>query len=133
MRTLFMTLLVSLTILLTVNYFTYAEDVDINDKTITYNVRNTSDGLLVELSEDDYRFILTTALTEHERAILWKDKYENLLDETVWKETYDKVFSTMEKQDEVIQQQNKKISFYKTISISLTLALSSMLVYHIVR
>lgn len=137
MRKIFMILLICLTMSLTANFLLYSQDngngdgrnVTIDGNKITFSVRETSKGTMVELSKEDYRFILETALSEKERADLWKERYDNLMDDTVWVSSYEESLQVISQQEKEIHNKENMIKILGGTTAAMSLAfLTSLLV-----
>lgn len=126
MRKTFLILLICSMISIGINSIVYAETTTIDNREITYSIRETSSGLQIELSEEDYKHILITAITSIEEAELWQQKYNNLLDNSVNDETYNETLDVLHKKDDIIMEKNNTIDVltYSTIGLSVGLATS---------
>ena len=115
MRKLFLILLISITLSLTINFITYSQSVPTNEtnlpnadmtfdpSVINYSLRNTSDGKMIEFKYDyynqwlaNYKFLLIENIDQRETIKTWEDNYNQLLNDTVWRDSFDKCLQTVE-------------------------------------
>ena len=115
MRKLFLILLIGITLSLTINFIVYSQPIQTNESNlpnvdmtfdpsvINYSLRNTSDGKMVEFKYDyynqwlaNYKFLLIENIDQRETIETWEDNYNQLLDDTVWQDSFDKCLQTVE-------------------------------------
>lgn len=97
MRKLFLILWISIIITITINYAS-ADIVD--PSSFNTSTRETSNGKMIELLYSDYqqwlssyKQLLVENISQQQTIKQWEDNYQQLLDDTVWTDSYDELLT----------------------------------------
>lgn len=117
MRKLFLSLLICIIISLTINFVVYSQEVDMtfDPSSINYSTRDTSEGKMIEFPYSsynqwlvNYKYLLVENLSQEQTINQWEDNYNQLLDDTIWIDSYNECLSTVEEVELDYQKEVKK-------------------------
>lgn len=135
MKKLILSLLICITLFVTINFVTYADDfktetiqpdLTFNPFALKVSLRDTSEGLMAELLFKDYNqilsnyeYLLKEGIKDKTEINNWKEAYDLLLKDTVWKDSYNEALLVIKNQEEDLLKVHEKNNQLKVISIGL--------------
>lgn len=147
MRKLFLSLLICIILSLTINFVVYSDnlqpvysedsvDMTFDPSKIPISSRQTSEGLMVEIRYKDYsqwfinyQYLLIESLSKDKTIKQWEEQYNQLLKDTVWKDSFDKCLQTVEtvELDYQNEKQKSKRLTYGLIGSSIIIAIETFI------
>src|SRR6056297_1861913 len=143
MRKLCLSLLICIILSLTLNFTVYSQavepDLTFDPSLINYSLRDTSEGQMIEFPYSNYnqwlanyKYLLIENISQHETIIQWKNSYEQLLEDTIWKESFDKCILTVKEVESDYKSEVKKNQFltYSLITSGLIILTETLIIIY---